>query len=47
MQIEVLGLQDVYRRSHGSSMNGAARGSEPRQGWIWSGKDVVNAELDL
>lgn len=47
MQIQVLGLQDVYGRTRGSSVNGAVRGSEPRQGWVWSGKDVVNTELDL
>lgn len=47
MQIEVLGLQDVHGRARGSSVTGAVRGSEPRQRRVWSGKDVVNAELDL
>lgn len=43
MQIQVLGLQDGYRLTPGSS----GRGSEPRQGRVRGGKDVVNAELDL
>lgn len=47
MQIQVLGIQDVYGRSRGSSVKGVVRGSEPRLGWVRSGKDVVNAELDL
>lgn len=47
VQIQVLGLQDVYGRTRGSSVKGVARGSEATQWWVWSGKDVVNAELDL
>lgn len=43
----MLGLQDVQRRAAGSSVDGAVRGSEPGRGRIRSGKDVVNAELDL
>lgn len=28
-------------------MNSTVGGSDARRGWIWRGKDVVNAELDL
>lgn len=47
MQVQVLGLQDVSGGSRRACVVGAVGGSEPRQGGVWSGKDVVNAELDL
>lgn len=47
VQVQVLGLQNMYRWPSGAYMYRAVGGSEPRQRWIRSGKDVVNAKLDL
>lgn len=47
VQVQVLGLQNVYGRPRGPYVNGPVGGSEPRQGRIRGGQDVVNAKLDL
>lgn len=47
VQVQVLGLQNMYGQPRGPYVNRAVGGPEPRQRWIWSGQDVVNTELDL
>jgi len=47
VQVQVLGLQNMNRWPCWHYMYRALRGPGTRQGWIRSGKDVVNAKLDL
>ena len=48
MEVQLLGLQHVYRGPRGPDVNAYARGSEARQrGRVRRRQDVVDAELDL
>lgn len=47
VQVQVLWLQNLRRRPGWDQIHGAVSGSEPGLRWIWSGQDVVDAELDL